>query len=147
MEQSKDLLTQFTEEVAIDRKRPTAEEEIAARLAKLKDQPLPQSNQSAVDVDPSKFLASGSKDDDWTNKDLDDVDKLLQQYSTKFNNRAKNDLKSLNNDAEIETYMEKIKKRKKNTQTDGQNDVDEHSSSENDEKEAESELQRIKDVV
>ena len=60
VEKARDLMKQYRDEVEIDMKHPTPEDDIAMRLAKLKGQTYTPTNQNLPD--PSKF-AEGMGDD------------------------------------------------------------------------------------
>jgi len=111
-----DLFTALSAEVELDTKMPvlTPEQEIAARLAKLRGEPVPlpveNTRDKNTDVDPVAFLSS----DDATNLDnmsMDEVAKLMETVDKDVQLEASAALTELKKDKAIQEQLERLRVR------------------------------------
>merc|ERR1719228_221258 len=109
-----DLFTALSAEVELDTKMPvlTPEQEIAARLAKLRGEPVPLPVQNTrdknTDLDPVAFLSS----DDATNLDnmsMDEVAKLMETVDKDVQLEASAALTELKKDKAIQEQLERLR--------------------------------------
>lgn len=113
-------------------------------MAKLRGEEPPSissKSPSSNAIDPHQFVASGKSLDDWADKNLNDVNQLLQEYSSKLVKNAQKGLTDMQNDSEIQKCLENIKQRKKNKSPQSLSESDEE-----DESQVNNELNRIADV-
>lgn len=111
-EKTKDLLEATNEEIELDMKNKTIspEDDISARLAKLRGQeaPVPSSERNKY-PDPLSVLGQNENLENLEDMELDDVAKLLDAVNKDVELEAKTALMNLNKDKEIREHLEKIR--------------------------------------
>lgn len=106
-EQASNLIKQITEEVTLDSRLVKPEDEIAARLAKLRDEPPPLENEEFN-------IPSNLTSDSTATKELsmDDEYSMLHGESKKLSELACKDIKELNTDAEYKKLLSSMQQEK-----------------------------------
>jgi len=111
-EKTKDLLEAANSEIHLDNKNKvlSPEDDISARLAKLRGQeaPVPSSERNKL-PDPLSFLGQNENLENLDDMELDDVAKLLDAVNKDVEVEAKAALLNLNKDKEIREHLEKIR--------------------------------------
>jgi len=111
-EKTKDLLEAANEEIQLDMKNKTLspEDDISARLAKLRGQeaPVPSSERNKL-PDPLSVLGQNENLENLDDMEMDDVAKLLDAVNKDVELEAKAALMNLNKDKEIREHLEKIR--------------------------------------
>lgn len=132
-EKTKELLEATNEEIQLDMKNRTIspEDDISARLAKLRGQeaPAPSTERNKL-PDPLSVLGQNQNLENLEDMDMDDVAKLLDAVNKDVELEAKTALSNLNKDKEIREHLEKIRgKDNKSVEDseDGNEEIDEES--------------------
>lgn len=126
VEKSHDLMDQMADEIKIDRLRPKPEDEIEARLARLRGQEPPTKVDNNLNIDPSTIVKHSDETiaDELSN--LDDINKLIRELSKEANDEAMAAQKELEKDSEIKKKLDEIKrqrsKRENKDESDDEND-------------------------
>ena len=113
-----DLFTAISAEVELDANHPvmSPEEEIAARLAKLKGETYPVSKNANLSkpgssVDPVAFLNSDEIHADFDSMSVDEVAKLMETIDKEVRMEASVAMNELKKDKEIQEQLERLKVR------------------------------------
>jgi len=110
-EKTKDLLEATNDEIQLDMKnrKLSPEDDISARLAKLRGQEAPPASAETNKMpDPLSVLGQNKNLDNLEDMDMDDVAKLLDAVNKDVELEAKAALSNLNKDKEIREHLEKI---------------------------------------
>jgi len=141
-EKTKELLEATNDEIQLDMKNRTVspEDDIAARLAKLRGQEAPlHSTERNKLPDTFSVLGQNQNLDNLEDMDMDDVAKLLDAVNKDVELEAKAALSNLNKDEEIREHLEKISG-KQNTAS---ANIEDTENDDNDEESADSVLKQI----
>ncbi|GFY43273.1 hypothetical protein TNIN_189921 [Trichonephila inaurata madagascariensis] len=106
-EQASNLIQQITEEVTLDSRLVKPEDEIAARLAKLRDEPPPLKTKE-FNIPPN--LSSGSSET--KEFSMEDEYSMFQGESKKLSELACKDMKELNTDPEYKSLLSSLQQGK-----------------------------------
>ena len=103
-----ELFTALTAEVELEARLPvlTPDQEIAARLAKLRGEPAPVATQGPkyADIDPAAFMQSGAGSD-IENMNMDEVAKLMETVDKNVQLEARAALSELQKDRVIQVSI------------------------------------------
>ncbi|XP_076314273.1 abscission/NoCut checkpoint regulator isoform X2 [Tachypleus tridentatus] len=108
-----DLLKEVQEEVEIDSRRPKPEDEIAARLARLRGEDEPQPSGSvASDLILVERQVNSKHQQEEENVDLDELNKQLKTESEQLDAIAKKELADLGQNKAVQEALSELKKKK-----------------------------------
>ncbi|CAL1278662.1 unnamed protein product [Larinioides sclopetarius] len=118
-EQASNLITQITEEVALDSRLVRPEDEIAARLARLRDEPVPLPKRDTTEFNiPESFSPEKAEE-----MPVDVEYSMMQEVSRKFSEMACKDVKELNTDAEYKNLLFSMQKKKETEREDDEEEA------------------------
>jgi len=107
-ERAKDLMSAVTAEVKLDSRIVSPEEDIAARLAKLKGEAEPKTGVSKV-PNPSDYLGGGEATVQEGEEDLDQVTRLLVKAQREAEREAKDAMEELKKDKAIQEQLARLR--------------------------------------
>ncbi|GBN38763.1 Abscission/NoCut checkpoint regulator [Araneus ventricosus] len=119
-EQASNLITQITEEVALDSRLVKPEDEIAARLARLRDEPAPLPKRDTAEFNIPASLAPENLEEMPVGVEYS----MMHEESRKFSEMACKEVKELNTDVEYKNLLSSMQKKKETESEDEEEEAD-----------------------
>ncbi|KAF8773794.1 Abscission/NoCut checkpoint regulator like protein [Argiope bruennichi] len=119
-EQASNLITQVSEEVALDSRLVKPEDEIAARLARLRDEPIPPPKRKTEEFNIPPSLAPGETEE----MPISDEYSMLHEESRNLSDQACKEVKKLNTDMEYKNLLSTMQKKKETESEDDEEEAD-----------------------